>query len=90
MSLLATARKRRKLTQHALAAKLGMPQSVIAEWESRRRPVTVDRVASLAEVLDLDPLAIEIYSGRLPAEFRDLDPRRVLKSLRALLAHAPP
>lgn len=86
MSFLTEARKRLKLTQQSLADLLGCPQSQIAEWESRRRPVPQDRVVPLSRALGLDPEAIELYSGKLPDAYRELDPRRVLHRLRRLRA----
>ena len=52
--LIREARKRRGLTQHELADKLGTTQSAIARLESAATAPTFDRVIEILRALDLD------------------------------------
>ncbi len=45
-------RLRANMTQIALAKAIGVPQRHISEYESNKRPVPVDKVALLAEILN--------------------------------------
>jgi transcriptional regulator with XRE-family HTH domain len=56
---LKTARKRAELTQAALAAKIGKPQSFIAKLETgvKKEPLASELVA-LGKALGVDPLAL--------------------------------
>lgn len=56
-------RRARGLTQRALAARIGVHDSVLALWEAGRRPVPAVRIAALAEVLDADA---EVLLNRAP------------------------
>jgi transcriptional regulator with XRE-family HTH domain len=47
------ARKARKLTQVALAARLETTQGVVSSWETGVRQPTVEGLASLATALDV-------------------------------------
>lgn len=46
-------RRRRRLTQAALAQRVGVTQPTLAEWLSGRRPVPTARLRRLVEVLGL-------------------------------------
>lgn len=52
---LADVRKRRKLTQGALAKKLGVDVSTIKDWEHGRTALTSGRQAQLAHALECPP-----------------------------------
>lgn len=51
--LISAARKRQKLSQRALAAKLGVNPSAVAQWELGSTRPTVDKMSALRSVLDL-------------------------------------
>lgn len=48
---LASARKKAKLTQAALAQKLGVSQAMVAYWENRKRPIPLEHQAQLKVLL---------------------------------------
>ena len=52
-------RKSAKLTQKQLAAKLGVVQSVVSDWERGEKPIPDDRINQLADVLKLSPDELE-------------------------------
>jgi transcriptional regulator with XRE-family HTH domain len=52
---LADVRKRRKLTQGALAKKLGVDVSTIKDWEHGRTALSTGRIAQLARSLECSP-----------------------------------
>jgi transcriptional regulator with XRE-family HTH domain len=56
--LLAEARRQAKITQVALAKRLGRPQSFISKFESGERRLDVIELLDIADVLKLDPMRI--------------------------------
>lgn len=52
--VLATRRRASKLSQHALAAKLGISQNRLSEIETNPGTLTVDRLLELANLLGLE------------------------------------
>lgn len=61
------ARLTRGLTQAALAAELGLPQSTISELESGKSTIHLQRLLTLATALDVD-LAASWESAEIPEE----------------------
>lgn len=53
-TVIATARKRRGLSQQDLAAKVGVSRNAIAQWETNRAFPATCRLMQLSEVLDVD------------------------------------
>ena len=65
-ALLATARKGQGVTQAALAAKLGCPQSLVSKIERGERRLDVPEFVSWAKALGVDVHAfIDVYLGAL-------------------------
>lgn len=61
------ARRRAGLTQEALAAKLGRPQSFVAKYEGGERRIHVVEFLEIARALGVNPAAlIAAVQGRLP------------------------
>jgi transcriptional regulator with XRE-family HTH domain len=56
--LLIEARKKAGVTQHALAKKLGKPQSFVAKIEGGERRLDIVEFISVARALDSDPVRI--------------------------------
>lgn len=64
-------RRRRRLTQAALARRVGVTQPTLAEWLSGRRPVPAMRLQRLVEALDLcgtarDELLVAVWIAAVP------------------------
>ncbi|HEY0737300.1 MAG TPA: helix-turn-helix transcriptional regulator [Herpetosiphonaceae bacterium] len=57
---IAATRRARRLSQAALAARLGWPRDTLAHYEYGRRALTVDRLVVLAAALDVHPAALLI------------------------------
>jgi transcriptional regulator with XRE-family HTH domain len=55
---LTAARRRAKLTQVELAARLGKPQSVVSEYENGRRRVDVVEFLLIVRALGADPVEV--------------------------------
>ena len=53
--LLVEARKKRNLTQSAVSAALGKPQSFVSKYERRERRLDVVEFVEVADALGLDP-----------------------------------
>ena len=75
--LLKQARKAKGLTQAALGAKMGLPQSYIAKIEAGKVDLQISKLQEIARLLDLDPMLIprplipairSIISGRGKAQ----------------------
>jgi transcriptional regulator with XRE-family HTH domain len=55
---LAAARRRAKVTQQELAARLGKPQSFVSEYERGQRRVDVIELLVISRALGVDPLPL--------------------------------
>jgi len=63
--LMAQARKKAGLTQHALAERLGRPQSFVAKYEGGERRLDVIEFVTVARAIGADPvLLLRILSRR--------------------------
>ena len=57
-ALLKDARKKRKLSQQAVADQLGRPQSFVAKYEGGERRLDVVEFVEVARVLGMDPVRL--------------------------------
>lgn len=57
---IAAVRQARRLSQAALAARLGWPRDTLAHYEYGRRALSVDRLVTLAAALEVHPAALLI------------------------------
>ncbi len=58
IDLLVAVRRDSGMRQHALAKKLGRPQSFIAKYEGGERRIDVVEFTAIARALDVDPLKL--------------------------------
>lgn len=58
LEVLLRARKRQRLTQSAVAASLGKPQSFVAKYESGERRLDVVEFCHIAKVLRENPVSL--------------------------------
>ena len=65
---LAAVRRRANVTQQALAATLGKPQSFVSEYERGQRRIDVIEFLLITQTLGIDPLAIFAEIVRSTAE----------------------
>jgi transcriptional regulator with XRE-family HTH domain len=57
-AFLAAARRRAKVTQQELTARLGKPQSFVSEYERGQRRVDVVELLVMSRALGVDPLVL--------------------------------
>lgn len=57
-----------------LAQQLGVHASAISQWAGGKRPIPRDKVAPLARILDVDPLALTVTAGIIDADVARADP----------------
>ena len=76
IALLVAARQKAGIRQHALAKKLGRPQSFVAKYEGGERRIDLVEFVAIARAMDADPL-------RLFKEFLAEKPRKPKRRLRA-------
>lgn len=80
---IAAARRAAGLTQAALAQQLRWPRDTLVNYEHGRRPLTLDRLAAIAAMLDLHPAALLIDDMALAQIFtRIVDDREMQQQLR--------
>jgi len=58
IELLVAARQKAGIRQHALAKKLGRPQSFIAKYEGGERRIDVVEFIAIAQALGVDPVKL--------------------------------
>ncbi|NYG48057.1 transcriptional regulator with XRE-family HTH domain [Bradyrhizobium sp. IAR9] len=58
IELLVAVRQKSGIRQHALAKKLGRPQSFIAKYEGGERRIDVVEFVAIAQALGVDPLKL--------------------------------
>ncbi|WP_166307152.1 helix-turn-helix domain-containing protein [Bradyrhizobium sp. 2S1] len=69
IQLLVAARQRAGMRQHALARKLGKPESFIAKYEGGERRIDVVEFIAIVEALGADPLKqFKAYLAGRPAK----------------------
>lgn len=66
-SHLREARKKKGLTQAAVAAAIGRDQGTVAKYETGRHPVGIDVAPALAQVLELPLLEVLYGPNGVPA-----------------------
>lgn len=74
-------RQRKQMTVAQLSAKAGIPARLIQEYESSRRPISMENLEKLARALFVDPTEIKPLSAPLPAETA-YQPARVQRDVR--------
>jgi transcriptional regulator with XRE-family HTH domain len=57
-ALLADARRKRRLTQAAMAERLGRPQSYVSKYESGERRLDVIEFLDIADALSIQPIKL--------------------------------
>jgi transcriptional regulator with XRE-family HTH domain len=62
---IAAARRQAGFTHAELAARLGWPRDTLIHYEHGRRAITVDRLAAIADALDLPPASFLIDDAAL-------------------------
>jgi len=73
-------RKKSKLSQAALADRMGIEPSAISHWESHRREPSVTNLLAIADAIGCSPAAL------LPGVFLDGDEVRMARALDAAMA----
>src|SRR5882724_8789592 len=75
--LMVGARKAAGLTQHALARRLGRPQSFVAKYEGGERRLDVVEFVAVIRAIGGDPVRLlrDFVAGKLPPKGRKSSPR---------------
>ncbi|MEH2499841.1 transcriptional regulator with XRE-family HTH domain [Bradyrhizobium sp. AZCC 1678] len=76
-ALMIAARKAAGLTQHALARRLGRPQSFVAKYEGGERRLDVVEFVAVVRAIGGDPVRLlrDFVAGKLPPKGRKRSPR---------------
>jgi transcriptional regulator with XRE-family HTH domain len=71
-ALMIAARKSAGLTQHALARRLGRPQSFVAKYEGGERRLDVVEFVAVIQAIGADPVRLlrDLVAGKLPPRTR--------------------